>query len=371
MNYPCVYTGEGARLSLEELCDVLRPLRQRGDRIITTNGCFDLLHAGHLEFLRQARALGDLLVVGLNSDRSVAGLKGPGRPLNPEADRAAMLLALRCVKYVLVFDDPLPTAWLQAVRPYRHCKAGDYTPESLPEAPAVRAGGGEIAILPLRPGISTSSLLGRLDGAGSRPVAPGSAEEQAMQLLLDGSNLLRRTAYRYAAQLAAAAARIAAALARGNKLLLCGNGGSAADAQHFAGEIVGRFLRERAGWPAIALTVDTSVLTCIANDYGYDRVFARQVEALGRAGDLLVAISTSGRSANVCAAAAQARAQGMAVIALTGPAPSPLAEISDLAFAIADAFTPHVQQAHLAIIHVLSQLVEERMTDPVPQEVAP
>src|SRR5512140_3281281 len=130
----------------------------------------------------------------------------------------------------------------------------------------------------------------------------------------DGIELRRRMAETMPAEIARAGSALAAALKSGRKALACGNGGSAADSQHFAAELVGRFERERPGLPAVALTVDTSALTAIANDYDFDRVFSKQVEALGRAGDFLMALSTSGNSKSVIEAMKAARARGMAVI---------------------------------------------------------
>src|SRR5688500_4361888 len=134
----------------------------------------------------------------------------------------------------------------------------------------------------------------------------------------EGIELRRKMAETLPAAIASAGTALAAALKGGRKALACGNGGSAADRQHFASEIVGRFERERPGMPAIALTVDTSALTAIANDYDFDRVFSRQVEALGQPGDVLLGISTSGNSKNVIEAIKAAHAKGMVVIALTG-----------------------------------------------------
>jgi len=135
-----------------------------GRRLVFTNGCFDLLHAGHVRYLRQARALGDALAVGLNSDRSVRELKGEGRPLNTEDDRAEVLAALGCVDYVVVFDGKRATELLRAVRPHIYAKGGDYTPDSLDaeERAALRACGAEIKILPLVPGRSTTALIGKI-----------------------------------------------------------------------------------------------------------------------------------------------------------------------------------------------------------------
>ena len=153
------------------------------------------------------------------------------------------------------------------------------------------------------------------------------------------------------------------ALRGGGKVLLAGNGGSAADAQHLAGEFVSRFLFDRPGLPAIALTTDTSVLTAIGNDYGYEHVFSRQVEALGRAGDVFVGISTSGRSPNVLKAIAAAKAKGMKVIVLTGSGGSEMAALADVAIAAACPETPYIQQVHLIAGHAICAMVEAALFD--------
>ncbi len=162
--------------------------------------------------------------------------------------------------------------------------------------------------------------------------------------------------------IAAAADLIAAALRRGGKLLLCGNGGSAADCQHMAAEFVGRLTREkdRPGLPAIALTTDTSFLTAYANDVGFDGVFARQVQALGSAGDVLIAISTSGGSRNVLAAAEEARRKGLSVVALLGE-DGPLAKAADVAIRVPTRDTQLIQQVHLAVEHLICHLVERTL----------
>lgn len=149
------------------------------------------------------------------------------------------------------------------------------------------------------------------------------------------------------------------ALASGHKILFCGNGGSAADSQHWAAEIVGRFQKERAGLPAIALTTDTSILTAIGNDYGFERIFARQVEALGQTGDVLVAISTSGNSANVLAAVEVAKARGMKIVGFTAQGGGKLAEESDVILAIPSKITARAQEIHEIIGHILCEIVEE------------
>ena len=165
------------------------------------------------------------------------------------------------------------------------------------------------------------------------------------------------------APVARAAAALVSALGAGGKVLAFGNGGSAADAQHFAAELVGRFERERAALPAVALTTDSSALTAIGNDYGFDRVFARQVEALGRPGDVALALSTSGTSPNVLAAVTAARERGMTVIGLCGSAGCPLCEASNVAIAVEAGPTAMVQEGHLAVEHALCRAIDGALFD--------
>jgi D-sedoheptulose 7-phosphate isomerase len=161
----------------------------------------------------------------------------------------------------------------------------------------------------------------------------------------------------------AVAQTVADALERGGTVYLCGNGGSAADAQHVAGELVGRFRRERKALPAVALSTDTSVLTCIANDYAFEKIFARQAEALVRRSDVLWAFSTSGTSANVVAAARVAKDKGACVIAFTGRAGSPLEQIADVCFCADAESTARNQEIHQLAYHIVCDLVERRFAN--------
>jgi D-sedoheptulose 7-phosphate isomerase len=152
-----------------------------------------------------------------------------------------------------------------------------------------------------------------------------------------------------------------AALRAGNKLLFMGNGGSAADAQHMAGEFVSRFAFDRPGLPAFALTVDTSVLTAIGNDYGYEQLFARQVQAVGRPGDVLFGYSTSGSSPNILAAFEMARANGISTVAMTGNRGARITQLADHCIEIPSPSTPRIQEGHLVVGHIVCGLVEARM----------
>ena len=148
------------------------------------------------------------------------------------------------------------------------------------------------------------------------------------------------------------------ALSKGHKVLFCGNGGSAADSQHLAAEFVGRFQKERKGLPAIALTVDTSILTAVANDYGYDTVFARQVQALGEPGDVLVGISTSGNSKNVLLAVEEAKAKGITCIGMTAEGGGKMAEVCDVCLSVPSKVTARAQEMHILMGHILCELVD-------------
>lgn len=178
----------------------------------------------------------------------------------------------------------------------------------------------------------------------------------------DSAEVMRQVPERCAGAILDAATTIADTFGSGGRVLLCGNGGSAADCQHVAAEFVSRLTSDftRPGLPAIALTTDTSFLTAFANDCGFDGLFARQVQALGKAGDLLIGISTSGNSANVIQAVALARQMGMRTLVLTG-ADGRLSEMADLAVVVPSTSTQYVQEAHLVVEHILCDLVERHL----------
>lgn len=172
-------------------------------------------------------------------------------------------------------------------------------------------------------------------------------------------------ATRHAATVSAWGAELARRYQAGGHLLACGNGGSAAEAQHLTGELVGRFRHDRRPLPAVALCADSAATTAIGNDYGLDEVFARQVQAFGRPGDVLVAFSTSGTSPNVLAAAKAGLEAGVLVWALTGPGPNPLASVADEALAVEAPSTATVQEVHLAVVHALCLALDAALGVPV------
>jgi D-sedoheptulose 7-phosphate isomerase len=160
---------------------------------------------------------------------------------------------------------------------------------------------------------------------------------------------------------AAAAGAIVSCLAAGGTLLVFGNGGSAADAQHVVAELVGRFVRTRRAWPAVALTTDTSILTAVGNDFGFEQVFARQVEALGRPGDVALGITTSGDSPNVLKGLEAARARQMVTIALTGRSGGAAAGLADIHVNVPETATARIQEAHTTLLHLVCELIDDEL----------
>jgi D-sedoheptulose 7-phosphate isomerase len=199
-----------------------------------------------------------------------------------------------------------------------------------------------------------------MGGERPRPAEASAKAEHVVGVLRETAAAHERMTARAAAVVRAADA-IAAALRNGRTVFAFGNGGSAADAQHFAAELVGRYERERAAWPAIALTTDPSVVTAIGNDYGFDRVFARQLDALGRAGDVAIAISTSGQSPNVLRGLEAAKAKGLVTIALTGRG-GEAGAIATHHVSVDEARTSRVQEVHATLLHVICELVERELS---------
>lgn len=181
------------------------------------------------------------------------------------------------------------------------------------------------------------------------------------EILRETSQLHEQAARRSAGVVVAVADAMKAAFAGGGQVLVFGNGGSAADAQHLAAELVGRFARERRALAAIALSTDTSVLTSISNDYGYEKVFARQIEALGRRGDIAVGISTSGTAPNVLSAFQMAKSRGLTTVAFTGRDGGPIGAAADLHVNVPHQVTARIQEVHRTLIHAVCELVERSL----------
>ncbi len=187
-------------------------------------------------------------------------------------------------------------------------------------------------------------------------------ENEIISIFEEIANLKKEFAYEYAEDIVNLGILIGKRLKLGNKLLICGNGGSAADSQHFAAEVVGRFEKERKGFSAIALTTDTSALTAIGNDYGFDKVFSRQVEALGQKGDILIGMSTSGNSNNVIEAVKVAKGLGIFTVGLLGKDGGQLKDLVDKAFIVKSNSTARIQEVHITFIHAICRVLDLYLT---------
>jgi D-sedoheptulose 7-phosphate isomerase len=187
-------------------------------------------------------------------------------------------------------------------------------------------------------------------------------ESEIISIFEESANLKKEFVYEYAEDIVNLGILIGKRLKLGNKLLICGNGGSAADSQHFAAEVVGRFEKERKGFSAIALTTDTSALTAIGNDYGFDKVFSRQVEALGQKGDILIGISTSGNSNNVIEAVKVAKGLGIFTVGLLGKDGGQLKDLVDKAFIVRSNNTARIQEVHITFIHAICRVLDLYLT---------
>jgi len=338
--------------------------RRAGSVVVFTNGCFDVLHRGHVHLLERARALGDVLVVGVNADASVRAVKGPDRPLVAQGDRAAVLASLAAVDAVTIFDEPTPARLIQALEPDVLVKGGDWPVEQIVGAGDVTRRGGRVLSLPLLPGYSTTGIVERVLAAHRRAAAPAAgAVSGPLAALAESIAVEQRLLAECGEAITRAGRLLADTLLRGGKVLLFGNGGSAAEAQHIAAELVGRFSRERRALPALALTTDTSALTAVGNDWGFERIFARQVEALASPGDAVVALSTSGASPNVLAAVMAARDRKCAVVGVTGARGTRLGGLCDAPVVVPSTVTERVQEASLVIGHVWCEMIDACIAD--------
>jgi D-sedoheptulose 7-phosphate isomerase len=333
---------------------------------VFTNGCFDLIHPGHIDLLERARALGTRLVVGINSDSSVRAIRGDGRPILGQEERATILRGLRSVDEVRIYDEPTPARLIEEVAPDVLVKGGDWPVDQIVGAEFVLGRGGKVLSLPLVAGHSSTGIVERVrktigdtTGNGTPPTDGGHGLTAAA--LTEHLEVFRSLLGSCLPAIERCGDEIGAAFARGGKLLICGNGGSASDAQHLAAEFVVRYELDRIGLPAIALSTDTSALTAAGNDLGFERIFSRQVEALARPEDLVIGISTSGNSPNVIAAIMAAKKIGCRTVGLTGADGKRLASLCDHAVLAPSRRTSRIQEVHAAIYHIWCERVDRSM----------
>lgn len=320
---------------------------------------------------KKAKAKGTKLYVGINSDKSVRSIKGLERPILTQDERKYILENLNFVDKVFIFDELTPEKLIKELKPDVIVKGGDWKESEIIGADFVKKTGGEVHSIPLIDGFSTTNIIQQIKNSNGKSVPDksetvksgnenGNPENSvSKKYLKDHIKVIENLIDEKLLDIEECADLIIKTLKENKKILICGNGGSAADAQHIATEFVGRYETERIALPAIALTTDTSALTAITNDYSFERVFSRQVEALAQEGDLLIAISTSGNSENVLQAVMEARRKNCKVIGLTGQKGKKLASLCDSCILISSTKTANIQEAHITIAHIWCQLVDE------------
>lgn len=329
------------------------------ETVVFTNGCFDIIHPGHVDLLTRSKALGTKLVVGINSDESARTIKGAGRPFFTQEERRAVLLGLKAVDEVHIFQELTPENLIHRIKPDVLVKGGDWKPDEIVGSDFVLGNGGQVFSLSLLEGNSSSSIVARITNTlPGKPSPSNGFFADSFSQHIDVFNQMLSLSGEASEKCAAI---IIDTFRSGRKVLLCGNGGSAADAQHIAAEFVGRYETERIALPAIALTTDTSALTALANDYDFERIFSRQVDALARPGDCLIAISTSGNSPNVISAVMAARKRGCRIVGMTGAQGKKLAGLSDACLMIPSDRTARIQEAHITTAHVWCEMVDAAM----------
>jgi D-sedoheptulose 7-phosphate isomerase len=257
---------------------------------------------------------------------------------------------------VVVFDEPTPENIIRQIKPDVLVKGGDWKIDEIIGADLVQAAGGEVHSLPLKDGYSTSQIIETMGQGKNNEV--NSTDSVVVAALDEHRQLFADLDHEFAENIERCAALIAQTFSAGKKVLICGNGGSAADAQHMAAEFVGRYEKDRAGLPAVALTTDTSALTALSNDFDFENVFSRQVDALATNGDLLIAISTSGNSPNVIKAVMSARNRGCKVLGMTGAGGKKLASLCDACVLVPSPRTSRIQEAHITIAHIWCEFID-------------
>ena len=333
--------------------------------VVFTNGCFDIIHPGHIDLLRRARGLGTKLIVGINSDASVRRIKGEPRPFFSQEDRSEILSNLKFVDEVVVFDEPTPAKLIENIKPDVLVKGGDWKRDEIIGADFVQSYGGKVYSIPLKEGFSSSKVVEKIQNSNTNKTTRPAIETNAGDLI--GTSLkthievVEKLIEREQPNIIKCAEVIFDTFQTDNKILICGNGGSAADAQHLAAEFVGRYETERKALAAIALTTDTSALTALANDYNFEKIFSRQIEALARNGDLLIALSTSGNSPNIISAVMTARQIGCKTLGLTGAAGKKLAALCDECIMVPATRTARIQEAHILIAHIWCETIDSKL----------
>ena len=317
------------------------------DKLTTvfTNGCFEILHLGHLHLLRKAKSLSDELIVGLNSDKSFEKLRGR-KPFRNQVDREVMLLHTKYVNDVIIFDEERPDNLIKKLRPDIIVKGGDWEGKLEIEKELVKEWGGKVIAIPRLSDYSTTNIISDIQ----KSCFP---ENEYMKLHCE---TIKKLEEKYKNTIKEIIDVIFKSFKRGGKLVICGNGGSAADAIHLAGEFM------CIGLPAIALTENISAVTSMGNDVSYEYIFHNLLIPFLDRKDVLLLLSTSGKSKNILRAALEGQRVKCKTITFTGQNPSPiLVDNSSYTIQIPSTITEIVQEVYFMINHMIYKTIRERM----------
>jgi rfaE bifunctional protein nucleotidyltransferase chain/domain len=358
MNNRCYeWTISGSK-PFSEFEKKLDDYRAQSKIIVTANGCFDLLHFGHLSLLMEAKSLGDILVVGVNSDRMVKKIKGEGRPIFPEKERASLLVSLEYVDHVIVYDDILPNELLGRIRPDIHCISGEYVNKKLPEKDIVEKAGGKVEVLPFIPGYATSDIIQKINRHQVDPGAqtsPSKGKDTVTDYLFESSNHIRCLAYQHGDTLTRIAGQMANVIKSNKMIIFCGDGGGDGDAQRFATELNRCFSPGSKRLPATWISSDHSVMS----DIGNEEVLSRPLKAGGKPGDLLIILTTNVNSKAIVMAGETAREIGMHIVGFTSNTDSPLYDLCDEILSIDSQKRTMIQQGFITAFNGIYSLLEQ------------
>lgn len=356
-------------ISLNKAVEIRHQLSKTSNKVIMTNGCFDLLHRGHVKFLAEAKARGDILFVAVNSDQSIKNIKGMGRPIIEEEDRCFMLAALSCVDYVILFDELTPIKMISALLPDILIKGSGWEIDEIVGREIIESSGGHV--ITIERDIlndetfkySTTKIIQKVESLSTnKNILTSSVHDNLVQRRFkENIETIQKTVATLSTDIFKAAELCISSLQKRKKILICGNGGSASQSEHFAAELVCQFHEYRAAIAAIALTSNTSNLTAIGNDLSYENVFSRQIEAIANEQDILIVISTKGRSRNVINAVKSAQKLGVTVIGLLGCDGGALKELCDCSIIVPSDNTARIQEVHLTISHIIVELIEKEI----------
>lgn len=331
-------------------------------KVVFTNGCFDLIHIGHIDLLKKAKKLGSKLIVGINSDLSVSNIKGKHRPIIAQDERKTILSSLKSVDEVRIFEELTPENLIREIKPDVLVKGGDWNEDEIVGAAFVKQNGGEVYTISLKESVSSSEIIKRIRGKNQgslRAEASKGIDTIVEASIKEHQKIFDKIRKEQSANIEAAADLIFRAILRGNKILLCGNGESAVSVQHIAVEFINRFGKRSKSLAALALAANDHALTAMTNSLE----LKKQVGDLAKRDDVLVGISAEGSSPDMLNSIMMARKLGCKIIGLTGARGQKMAALCDACVMISTEKVFRIQEANIIIGHIWCEIVDNKFFD--------